>query len=184
MSMTPPGSTVVWAPEDLPLPPEQLAGFGYVVVEETVGRLLLLLRWSWPQVDQRGRLVWLNGSDCTCESAALDIELVRAQLYTPNRLRRRPRCGDTFAVPDPIAPGWQSEQELDDLRQLFPGPVYDISADAREAARFAYHAGLGAVAPAGAIDEQARAEQTDLLSSRATRPLRALRIAAPSRRPR
>jgi hypothetical protein len=181
MTATPPDSTVAWAPEDLPVPIEQLAAFSYVVIEEIVGQLLLLLRWSWPAVDQNGRLVWLQGSDCACDAAAISLELMRAQLYTPNRLTRRPRCGDTFAVSGPAGDGWQDEQELSDLRQVFPGSVYDVSADAREAAKLAYQAGLGAVLSAASVDEQVRADQADTLRSRAARPLRALRIAAPPR---
>ncbi len=184
MTATPPGSTVAWAPEDLPVPAEQLAGLSYVVVEEIVGRLLLLLRWSWPDVDCYGRLLWQPSSESACDAAAIDLGLMQAQLYTPNRIRRRPRCGDTFAVAGPAGPGWQGEQALDDLRQLFSGLVYDVSADAHEAARFAYHASLGAVPSAALVDQRTRDAQADTLQSRAARPLRALRIGAPPRRSR
>jgi len=179
MTAVPPDSVVGWAPVDLPLP----AGHqhSYVVLEELVGRLALLRRWPWPAVDQYGRLVWIGGSEQDCSAAAIDVDLLRTQLYVPNRLRRRPRCGDAFAVPDP-AGGWSSdEQEVTDLRELFAGPVYDISADAREAAKLAYHAGLGAVPTAEKVDEQVRAKQAETLRARAARPLRPLRITAPPR---
>lgn len=181
MSATPPDSTLPWAPEDLPAPIEQLAGFGYVVVEEIVGSLALLRRWPWPAVDQCGRLVWLGDSELDSHAATVAVELLRAQCYSPNRLRRSPRCGDTFAVPGSAGPGWQAEGEVSDVRQLLSGSFYDISADAREAARLAYHAALGAVPTAESVDEGSLAEQEKTLRSRTSRPLRALRVAAPPR---
>ncbi|HST46343.1 hypothetical protein [Jatrophihabitans sp.] len=187
MTAVPPGSAVAWEPEDLPVPAEQLPGYGYVVLEELVGRLALLRRWPWPDVDQFGRLVWLGDSEQDSAAAAIDLELLHAQLYLPNRLRRRPRCGDTFAVQDAGA-GWPdtdrepgTEPELADLRELFAGAVYDVSADAREAAKLAYHAGLGAVPAAQKVDKRIRARQAETLQARAARPLRPLKVAAPPR---
>jgi len=151
------------------------------VLEEIVGGLALLRRWPWPSVDQLGRLIWPDDSEYASDSAALGLEMLRAQLYTPNSLRRRPRCGDTFAGQTPSETGWQDEQAVADLRTLFPGSVYDISADAREAAKLAYHAGLGAVPSAEKVDEHVRTRQAATLRSRARRPLRALKVAAPPR---
>jgi hypothetical protein len=181
MTAVPPDSAVAWCPEDLPVPVEQLSAFGYVVVEELVGRLALLRHWPWPDVDQFGRLVWVGESEQDSTAAAIDLDLLRAQLYTPNRLRRRPRCGDAFAVQDAGGTGWSAEQEVADLRELFSGAVYDISADAREAAKLAYHAGLGAVPAAEKVDEQVRAREAETLKARVARPLRALRVSAPPR---
>lgn len=184
MTATPPGSTVAWVPEDLQSQAEELAAFSYVVVEEMVGPLALLRRWSWPEVDQHGRLIWLEGSEHDSDAAAVTVELLRAQLYAPNGLRRRPRCGDTFAVRGWAESGGQAEHQVTDLRELFTGSLYDISADAREAAKLAYHAALGAVPAAESVDEQVRAEQAKALRSRTSRQLRALRVAAPPRGPR
>lgn len=181
MFATPPGTTVAWAPVDLPVPAEELAAFSYVVVEEVVGRLALLRRWAWPAVDQLGRLIWLEDSEYDSAAAAVTIELLRAQLYTPNKLRRRPRCGDTFAVRGLIESGWEADDEVSDLRNLFTGSVYDVTADAREAAKLAYHASLGAVPPARRVDEQLKAEQARTLYSRAGRPLPSLKISAAPR---
>ncbi len=179
MTVTPPDSTVVWAPEDLPVPPEELAGYSYVVLEEVVGSLALLRRWRWPDVDPFGRLIWPEDCEYDSGAAAASIELLRVQLYTPNKLRRRPRCGDTFAASRLADPAWQAEDQVSDVRSLFAGPVYDISADAREAAKLAYHAGLGAVLPPERVDEQTRSEQARALDARSS--LRPLKIAAPPR---
>lgn len=184
MTATPPGSTVVWVPEDLQAQAEDLAAFSYVVVEEVVGSLALLRRWPWPEVDQHGRLIWVADNEYDSDAAAVAVELLRAQLYSPNGLRRRPRCGDTFAVRSWAESGGQAEHQVNDLRELFTGSLYDISADAREAAKLAYHAALGAVPPAESVDEQVHAEQAKTLRSRTARQLRALRVAAPPRGPR
>jgi hypothetical protein len=178
MTAAPPGGALPWHPEDLPVPAPELAAFSYVVLEEVVGSLALLRRWRWPVVDPLGRLVWPDDGEHDSDAAGIDIALLRAQLYTPNKLKRRPRCGDTFAVqawPDSDRP---DEHAVDDLRMLFTGSVYDISAVAREAAKLAYHAGLGAVPPAEKMDEQDKAQQAEALRSRASRPLRSLKVAA------
>jgi hypothetical protein len=177
----PAGSTIPWCPDDLPLPAGELAGFSYVVVEEMVGRLALLRRWSWPDVDPLGRLVWLGDSEYGKGAAAVAIELLRAQLYAPSKLKRRPRCGDTFAVGGAVESAWQAEDQVSDLRTLFSGPAYDISADAREAAMLAYHAGLGAVPSAEKVDRRLKDQQAEALRSQASRPLRALKLVAPPR---
>jgi hypothetical protein len=181
MTASPAGSTVPWSPEDLALPAEELAGASYVVVEEVVGPLALLRRWAWPDVDPLGRLVWLDDSEYGSGAAAVSLELLRRQLYAPSKLRRRPRCGDTFAVCGAVESAWQAEDQVGDLRVLFSGPVYDISADAREAAKLAYHAGLGAVEPAEKVDKRVKGQQAETLRSRAGRPLRALKVVAPPR---
>ena len=163
------------------MPAEQLAGWSYVVVEEMVGSLALLRRWPWPDVDQLGRLTWVEDNEYDTDAAAVTIELLRAQLYTPSKLRRRPRCGDTFAVQSWTESAEQADEQVSDLRTLFTGAVYDISADAREAAKLAYHAGLGAVPPAKRVDEQVLVDQARTLRSRAGRQLSALKIVAPPR---
>jgi hypothetical protein len=181
MTSVPPDSTLPWAPEDLPLPAAELTALSYVVVEEVVGRLALLRRWSWPEVDPLGRLVWLKDSEYGDGAAAVPIELLRGQLYAPSKLRRRPRCGDTFAVGGAISAAWQAEEQVSDVRTLFSGSAYDISADAREAAKLAYHAGLGAVPPVEKVDEQVQADQAKTLRARASRQLPPLKVVAPPR---
>lgn len=181
MTATPPDSTIVWAPEDLQLPVAELTALSYVVVEEIVGQVALLRRWPWPEVDLLGHLVWLDDHEHDSDAAAIALMLLRAQLYAPNRLKRRPRCGDTFAARSSAGFDWQAEREVSDLRELLKGPVYDISAVAREAAKISYNAGLGAVPPVEKVSEQAKAQQDRTLRARASRPLRALEIAAPPR---
>lgn len=118
----------------------------YVLVEEVVGSTVELMRWPWPLADSRGRLFWTADAEGLVLTAAVPQRLMRLQLYRPNQLLRRPRAGDTFAVRIPsTAPGWESDRQVDDLAQLFPGPVYDVSAEAREAAKLAYQGASSAV---------------------------------------
>lgn len=69
---------------------------------------------------------------------------MRAQLYEPNGIERRPRPGDTFALVA-SARGWRRARQVVDLRTLVDGAVYDISADAREAAKLAYQGSVAGV---------------------------------------
>lgn len=118
----------------------------YVVVEEVVGATIELLRWPWPLADALGRLFWTEDADDHVMTAAVPLRLIRLQLYRPNALVRRPRAGDTFAAKiPPRARGWDDEEAVSDLAMLFPGPVYDVSADAREAAKLAYQGSSSAV---------------------------------------
>lgn len=118
----------------------------YVVVEEVVGATIELLRWPWPLADALGRLFWEEDADDQVMTAAVPLRLLRLQLYRPNALVRRPRAGDTFAARIPArAGGWNQESPVSDLAVLFPGPVYDVSADAREAAKLAYQGASSAV---------------------------------------
>jgi hypothetical protein len=116
------------------------------VVEEVVGSTVELMRWPWPLADSRGRLCWAADAEEQVMTAAVSQRLMRLQLYRPNKLLRRPRAGDTFAarISSP-APGWVGELPVDDLADIFPGPVYDVSAEAREAAKLAYQGASAAV---------------------------------------
>jgi hypothetical protein len=123
-----------------------LDGWLYVVVEEVAGATVELMRWPWPLADSRGRLFWAADAEEQVMTAAVPQRLMRLQLYRPNNLLRRPRAGDTFAarISSP-APGWDGELQVDDLADIFPGPVYDVSAEAREAAKLAYQGASSAV---------------------------------------
>jgi hypothetical protein len=181
MTAMPAGSAVLWAPEDLPIATDQLGSWGYVVLEEIVDDVGLLRRWPWPVVDPLGRLLWPEGAEHKSEDAAVDIDLLKAQLYAPNGIEREPRCGDTFAAPRGADDHWHSTRTNDLRRLLGDADVYDISADAREAASIAYRSSLGAIQPAAAADEPARAEVELTLQLRAEEGLPPLRVSPPPR---
>ena len=124
------------------------ADLSYLLVEELTGRVALLQRWVWPDADDVGRLVWRM--TVPIEEVAVPQELLRWQLYEATVLTRQPRPGDVFAVrwlrPQPADP----PPQVRDLRELFVD-VYDLSADAREAAKVAYGATLVDVLELGDI---------------------------------
>jgi hypothetical protein len=140
--------TVQWSPQALvaetadALATEAIAverpvgtGLSYLLVEELVRGQAHLQRWPWPAADREGRLVWSVARPLG--EVAVAVDLLRWQLYQPQAdgLRRRPRAGDVFAVRWSAARTTRSR--VTDLRTLFT-EAYDVSADAREAAKLAY----------------------------------------------
>jgi hypothetical protein len=181
MTAMPEGSAVPWAPEDLPLPRDELRSWNYVVLEEIVDEVALLRRWSWPVVDPLGRLLWLDNTEHNTGEAAIDVRLLKEQLYQPNELEREPRCGDTFAIPPHVAP-WHGSH-AHDARALFGHhDVFDVSADAREAAKIAYQASVGAIQPAVAAGNRARAKVHRTLEGQIEHPLQPMRVEPPTQR--
>lgn len=177
MTAMPPDSAMPWTPEDLPIDVEEVRAWGYVVLEEFVDKLVLLRRWPWPVVDPLGRLLWPDGAEHDSVAASVDVELLKAQLYRPSRIEREPRCGDTFATPRVADAGWHPPTT--DLRDLLGEVVYDISADAREAAKIAYQSSLGAITPEAAADEDSQREVERLLRLRAEDQLQPLQVSPP-----
>lgn len=114
------------------------ADLTYLLLEELAGPVAVLQRWAWPDADRQGRLVWRAGGPL--EEVPVPQGVLRWQLYDQTALTRRPRPGDVFAV------RWLRSRRtgaapVEDLRTLF-SDAYDVSADAREAARLAYGAAL------------------------------------------
>jgi hypothetical protein len=169
----------------LPIAAADLGSWSYVVLEEIVDGLALLHRWPWPVVDPLGRLLWPESPEHEGDDGEVDLDLLRVQLYAPNGIVRKPRCGDTFAA---LLPGddlsWGGEP-VADLRQLLGnGDVYDISADAREAAKIAYQSSLAAIQPASVVGEESHAAVERVLRRRSEQPLHPLRLSPPPDRPR
>lgn len=146
----PPATAPPWWPPSLSRAVRSAAAlrqeWNYVVVEEVVGATIELMRWPWPLADPLGRLFWEDDAEDRVMTAGVAQRLVRLQLYRPNALVRRPRAGDTFAAKiSSRADGWSAVSLVEDLTSLFPGPVYDVSADAREAAKLAYQGASSAI---------------------------------------
>ena len=183
MAASPQDTSMPWAPEDLPVAATALrAHWHYVVLEEIVDGVALFRRWAWPSVDQLGHLVWPTSDEHATWAATIDIADLRAQVYEPNGIQRHPRCGDTFAMTATVNDVWRRGRHTDNARTLFGDWVYDISADAREAAKIAYQGSLAPVAPEEATDDTVRVQQAIVLDERRQQPLRQLEIAA-SREP-
>ena len=183
MTAIPAGTTTPWAPQALSAAAgiDALRAFRYVVLEEIVDQTALLRSWPWPVIDQHGRLVWPGEAEHDMHALTIDLDTLRGQLYTHNGLHRRPRVGDVFAVEDrdERIPGTWRNRHTADLREAVAGAVYDVSADAREAAKIAYTASLAAIAPPGGEEEQEQAEVSASIQARAEAPLPMLEIAPP-----
>ena len=144
---------------DYRLEPQPEGALRYVLIEEIAGETVELQSWMWPMVDQVGHLFWPEGAEREVATATVTTELLVQQMYEPSGLQRRPRAGDTFACMYPGG-GWGRDDHgsdagapghaVADLRTLFAGTTFDISADAREAAKVAY---LGASAAVGPRDQ-------------------------------
>jgi hypothetical protein len=119
-----------------------IAELSYVTVDEVSQGIVTLLVSEWPEVDERGRLRFSGSGPISIdvEESRLAAYLERVRL--PERLRGRPiREGDAFAARTTIgrrAPG---------LRRPISGwleaPVFDVTADARDAAKAAYLTAAG-----------------------------------------
>ena len=152
--MRPPAETegVPWFPGSVEpfagTPEAARAGWAYVLVEEVAGAVAELVRWPWPLADQLGHLFWAPDDPDRVAYASVPVPVLRRCLYEPSDLERTPRAGDTFAA-EVGGAGWTSDPEgagaVDDLTELFPGTVLDISPDAREAAKLAYQGANAAV---------------------------------------
>jgi hypothetical protein len=150
---------VLWHPEAL----EAAAGagvsmgdFAYVMVEELVDKLVLLMAWPWPEADDSGRVFWPVEHELNYKTAVTTQDLLRYQLYRPNRLQRMPRLGDVYAASH-LGSGWEDSNPVTDLRELFDGELYDISPDAREAAKLAYHGAAASFPMTGAAGARQQA---------------------------
>jgi hypothetical protein len=129
---------VPWRPEGLPSVTdvdEFRERWRYVVVEEVAGGTAELHSWPWPMVDQTGRLAWLDDDEDAVEVGVVPRDVLRDRLYRPD-LRRVPRAGDTFAAR--LSPDTERPRTDDPLLALLGTEVYDISPDARLAAKVGY----------------------------------------------
>lgn len=163
---------VPWFPESVQGqvgPQELLEGFSYVVLEEIIDDTVLLLAWPWPVADRDGRLRW-NTAEPPAE-AIVDRAELRARLYQPAGLRREPRCGDTFAA-EGAGRQWHQPAAAD-LTVLLPGRVFDLTPDAREAAKLAH---LGSVAPVPAATSRVAGALEQAQTERRARQARQARI--------
>lgn len=138
--------------------------WAYIVLEEIVDDTVELMSWAWPLADQNGRLFWPLGDERKIADASVPRTLLQAQLYTANGIERSPRAGDTFACPQG-GPGWAQAGVVTDLRLLFPANAFDISADAREAAKLAYEGALAAVQRGNPQDPLLKAAERERLQT-------------------
>ncbi|HWB70691.1 MAG TPA: hypothetical protein VG452_00610 [Egibacteraceae bacterium] len=119
----------------------------YLVVDERVDDAVTVTVLAWPAADEDGRLRFddLGGG----REIGLSLAALRDQLYR-GWLRRPPRLGDVFAaaLSARARAALKQQRELawdEPLAGLVDGPVYDLSAEARRAAKLAFYAGVAAI---------------------------------------
>lgn len=157
--------TTAWAPHGVP---PRIGDFHYVVVDEIVGSSVGLALSAWPELDAQGRLLFGATEVYLLGSPRGELETFLSKHRLPEDLRERPlRIGDVFAVR--VRPEALEEivDELDEQQRLEPffapeswiePPVYDVTADARDAAKVAFYA---AVTPT--LDAEEAAPLAELL---------------------
>ena len=140
-------------------------GLRYVVIEEIFSGIAELSLSNWPALDAQGRLRF-TGEDFHVEADAELLRLFLRRERMPRKaVAREIRTGDTFGVAvrprsltaflsEPVFSPTTSPSER--RRLLDPKtwdwldpPVYDITAEAREAAKLAYYAALTGPLPRG-----------------------------------
>lgn len=119
-----------------------IAELSYVTVDEVSQGIVTLLVSEWPQVDAVGRLRF-SGS----QPVSIDVDEARLAAYLervrlPERLRGRPiREGDAFAARTTI--GRRRPGARRPISSWLEAPVFDVTADARDAAKAAYLTAAG-----------------------------------------
>ncbi len=150
-----PADAPAWVPRGFAHAPISWPALSYIVVDELSKEVAGLVVASWPRLDAKGR-VRFSGSSWRV-GARLDelepfLEAERAVPDTPAGpapVRQRPvRIGDAFAA-EVTRPRGRIAAVPALTRWLSP-PIYDVSADARDAAKAAL---FGAVAPTMSEDD-------------------------------
>lgn len=110
----------------------------YLVLEEVVEGVAVLTAAPWPAADGHGRLRFPTAE---VPEVAIAGDRLERELYE-GWLDRSPRIGDVFAAPvDATVLAAAGTGLLEEpLARLLPGPVHDITAEARKVAKLALYA--------------------------------------------
>jgi hypothetical protein len=137
------------------VPPSQKAlkghpGLAYVVVDEIESDFIGLSISPWPTLDEWGRLRFGLGRARSIGTGRTELQRFLGRHRLPQGSADRPiRIGDVFAISlkEPV----RANRIVEPAAWIRP-PVYDISADARDAAKASFYS---AVAPT--LDPKTRA---------------------------
>jgi hypothetical protein len=125
--------------------------FAYVVVDEIESNLVGLSLSPWPTVDEWGRLRFGVERARSIGAGRAELQTFLRRHRLPRKGAERPlRIGDVFAVA--LREPAPTDQIADPTAWIDP-PVYDVSADARDAAKASFYS---AVAPT--LDPKADAQ--------------------------
>jgi hypothetical protein len=150
-----PADAAAWVPAGFA--PERIpwTKFSYIVVDELSKEIAGLVVASWPRLDPKGRVrfsgsSWHVGARVDELVALLDAQRIvpGARAGTGSGPQRPVRIGDAFAAQVTRPRGRHAA--VPPLARWLSPPVYDVSADARDAAKVAL---FGAVAPTMSEDD-------------------------------
>ena len=130
-----------WRPEGFELADAELARLSYLVVDEIVGGAVDVSVSPWPDVDERGRLVF---PDEPARTARAEAESLRRFLARDQPGRGPLRMGDAFAARVNRSALKEAEHRLLAPSAWLRRPVHDLRAPARDKPKEAFFA---AVAP-------------------------------------
>jgi beta-lactamase superfamily II metal-dependent hydrolase len=138
----------------------------YIVVDEIVGNTVTLTVSVWPGSDERGRVRFPAGEeDSTRGHVLVHLKELRERLYE-GWLRRAPRVGDAFAavLGDAVAQRLRESGEVvldrgTRLADALPGPIADLTAEARNVAKLAFFAAVAGVQPHEQAEELGQAQK-------------------------
>jgi hypothetical protein len=156
----------VWVPQGFAQEPIQWHELSYIVVDELSSDVAGLVVATWPRLDPHGRVrfggaSWRVGARLAELRPLLDAERRVPPAAAPSGAGRlRPlRISDAFAARTEFPRARIAA--VPELSRWLSPPIYDVSADARDAAKAAL---FGAVAPTMSEDEvsEIAAEALDL----------------------
>ncbi len=141
-----PAIRVPWLPgtlQEKKLTVDDARRLSYIVVDDIMDDTVTLAVHPWPVADEDGRVRFVDLN--ACQHATVSLREMETQIYRRRRLRREPRVGDVFgAVVNDAAKRVLSKREdtTSELSSLLTPPIYDLSRDARVAAKLAYYAAM------------------------------------------
>lgn len=174
------GPRRTWLPPGLPPDWNAHASFLYSVVDEKIEGLVTISFSSWPLVDEDGRLsfpdeaVTLVFQEVPLSEFLAQTRQLSAPAEAPSDLvSRELRVGDVFAVqPRPRLARVLEGEAQEPGRSVIPDrwlspPVFDVTPDARDAAKLAYYAAAAVLLPESTIEveiaEQLQPDRYDVL---------------------
>jgi len=125
--------------------PTAVRAFSYLTVDEISDGIVTLLVSDWPELDRLGRLRFADISPATAiavDQAALERLLTKSRI--PRRLAKRPlRESDAFAAETSAPLELDAATRRDKPGEWISPPIYDITADARDAAKASFFSAVG-----------------------------------------
>ena len=136
---------------------DDVAGFSYLVVEEIVEDVAGVTVSPWPAADGNGRLRFAAAD---VPEVGIPVAQLHEELYV-GWLDRLPRIGDVFAGPldDSLLPAAATSVWSGPLADLLPGPLYDLTQEARLVAKLAMYAVRSDILPMTRAEEYGMDDQ-------------------------